>query len=183
MYVAGGMAAIGLTWEETKKRLPPGVDAACHNAHDSVTVSGAVEEVDEFVKTLQSENVFAKSVNSSGIPFHSRHMKAVGKPMKDYLSKVSVSFIFFRLQRINLIKLNVFLLFQFLKEPKLRSSRWISSSVPESKWDTDLAKYCSADYHVNNITSPVLFREALAKVPENSILIEVRTKIWCVFLI
>ena len=36
----GSMAAIGLTWEDTKKRLPEGVVAACHNAHDSVTISG-----------------------------------------------------------------------------------------------------------------------------------------------
>lgn len=82
------MAAIGLTWEETKKRLPPGVDAACHNAQDSVTVSGTIEEVEEFVKILQTEGVFAKNVNSSGIPFHSRHMKVVAKPMRDYLNKV-----------------------------------------------------------------------------------------------
>lgn len=34
----GTMAAIGLSWEETQKRVPSDVIAACHNGADSVTV-------------------------------------------------------------------------------------------------------------------------------------------------
>lgn len=58
-------------------------------------------------------------------------------------------------------------------EPKQRSSKWISTSIPEDKWDDDLALYCSADYHTNNACSPVLFYEALQKVPPNAITIEI----------
>ena len=36
----GGMAAVGLTWTEAKERCPEGVVPACHNALDTVTVSG-----------------------------------------------------------------------------------------------------------------------------------------------
>ena len=37
----------------------------------------------------------------------------------------------------------------------------------------DLAMFCSADYHVNNACSPVLFYEALQKVPPNAITVEI----------
>lgn len=35
------------------------------------------------------------------------------------------------------------------------------------------AKMSSADYHVNNLLSPVLFHEAVSHVPENAIVIEI----------
>lgn len=34
----GMMGAVGLTWEETERRCPPGVFPACHIAEKSVTV-------------------------------------------------------------------------------------------------------------------------------------------------
>lgn len=55
----------------------------------------------------------------------------------------------------------------------MRSPRWITTSISEDRWNTDLAKYCSADYHVNNLTSPVYFYEALQKVPPGAVMIEV----------
>jgi len=55
----------------------------------------------------------------------------------------------------------------------MRSRKWISTSVTDDKLNTDLAKYSSADYHVNNMVSPVLFHSALQKLPENAIAIEV----------
>ena len=36
----GAMAAVGLTWQQAKERCPPGVVPACHNAADTVTISG-----------------------------------------------------------------------------------------------------------------------------------------------
>lgn len=57
--------------------------------------------------------------------------------------------------------------------PKPRSKKWISSSIPESNWHSDLAKYSSAEYHVNNLVSPVLFQEALKHVPHNAVVIEI----------
>lgn len=63
--------------------------------------------------------------------------------------------------------------FQVIQEPRVRTSRWVSSSIPESQWGSDLAKYSSADYHVNNLVSPVLFQEALQKVPSNAVVVEI----------
>lgn len=62
---------------------------------------------------------------------------------------------------------------QVIKEPRQRSSRWVSTSIPQSDWDTPLALYSSADYHVNNLVSPVLFQEGLSMVPENAVVVEI----------
>ncbi|CAN8007230.1 unnamed protein product, partial [Ixodes pacificus] len=58
-------------------------------------------------------------------------------------------------------------------EARLRTGRWISSSVPESRWGEPLARKCSAAYYVNNLLSPVLFREALEHVPKDAIVVEI----------
>lgn len=62
---------------------------------------------------------------------------------------------------------------QVIKEPRVRSSRWISTSIPQSEWEAPLAMYSSADYHVNNLVSPVLFHEGLSLVPENAVVVEI----------
>jgi len=62
---------------------------------------------------------------------------------------------------------------QVIRERRARTKRWISSSIPESQWTSELALYSSADYHVNNLVSPVLFQEALEHVPGNAIVIEI----------
>ena len=141
------MAAVGLTWEEAKKRCPEGVRPACHNAHDTVTISGDADAVNKFVQQLKDEEIFAKEVNTSGVAFHSKYMALIAPALKESLVKFIV--------------------------PKKRSAHWISTSIPEEKWDTELAKYSSADYHVNNLVSPVLFQEALAKVPADAVVIEI----------
>ncbi|XP_033753240.1 LOW QUALITY PROTEIN: fatty acid synthase-like [Pecten maximus] len=143
----GSMAAVGLSWDECLKQCPPGVVPACHNAEDTVTISGPAEAVHQFVDELKSKQIFAKEVKTSGVAFHSYYMADIASTLKSALSRVIV--------------------------PKKRGSNWISSSIPEDRWDTELAQYSSAEYHVNNLVSPVLFQEALRHVPENAIVIEV----------
>ncbi|XP_077979410.1 fatty acid synthase-like [Glandiceps talaboti] len=144
----GGMAAVGLTWEEAKQLCPEGVVAACHNAEDTVTISGPKAKVAEFVNSLKEQGIFAKEVRSSGVAFHSYYMGEIAPNLRKALDKV-------------------------IKTSCPRSARWISSSIAEENWDTTLAKYSSAAYHVNNLVSPVLFQEALAHVPDNAITIEI----------
>lgn len=57
--------------------------------------------------------------------------------------------------------------------PKPRSSKWVSTSVPRSKWDTAAARLSSAEYHTNNLLSPVLFEEASALIHKDAITIEI----------
>lgn len=59
------------------------------------------------------------------------------------------------------------------KESKKRSSKWISSSLPESQWDSDLARYSSPEYHTNNLLSSVLFENALKHIPNDAVAIEI----------
>ncbi|XP_015126151.1 fatty acid synthase [Diachasma alloeum] len=144
----GAMAAVGLSWEEATKRCPPDISPACHNSSDSVTVSGPVESINKFVEQLKKEEIFARTVNSSGVAFHSRYIASVGPILRTVLEKL-------------------------ITNPKPRSSKWISSSIPEAAWGTPLAQYSSAAYHVNNLLSPVLFQEALKHVPNEAVVIEI----------
>jgi fatty acid synthase len=67
----------------------------------------------------------------------------------------------------------VFVLLQLIKHPKPRSACWVSSSVPQSEWNTPLATHSSAEYHTNNLLGSVLFEEALRHIPHNAIAIEI----------
>ncbi|ELU07161.1 hypothetical protein CAPTEDRAFT_216526 [Capitella teleta] len=144
----GGMAAVGMTWDEAMRRCPEGVVAACHNSKDNVTISGPREAVNTFVEQLQSEGIFAKNINSSGVAFHSPCIASVTPALEAALLKV-------------------------IKNPKPRSSKWISSSIPADRWSENFAKSCSAEYHVSNVISPVLFQEALQYIPDNAITVEI----------
>ncbi|KAF6215593.1 hypothetical protein GE061_010349 [Apolygus lucorum] len=87
----GAMAAIaGLTWEQVKAKLPANVYAACHNSKDSVTISGKEEDVQAVVKKFEAEGITARSVNSSGIAFHSPYVALASPALVDSIKKVSV---------------------------------------------------------------------------------------------
>ncbi len=144
----GGMAAVGLTWAECKAMCPSDIAPACHNAVDTVTVSGPKESIEKFVEELKEKKIFAKEVACNQVAFHSHYMMEIAPLLRKCLEKV------------------------IQNPPKQRSARWISSSVPEEKWSTPLALTSSPDYHVNNLCSPVLFQEALQKIPSNAITLE-----------
>lgn len=62
---------------------------------------------------------------------------------------------------------------QVIREPKPRSARWLSTSIPEAQWQGSLARTFSAEYNVNNLVSPVLFQEALQHVPKHAVVLEI----------
>lgn len=144
----GAMAAVGLSWEECKLKIPPEIIMACHNSEDNVTVSGPPESIKKFVDQLTSENIFARTVKSSGKAFHSKYITDAGPLLRKSLEEI-------------------------IPNPKPRSSRWLSTSIPESAWSTPIAQLSSAAYHVNNLLSPVLFHECVQHIPSNAIVIEV----------
>lgn len=45
--------------------------------------------------------------------------------------------------------------------------------MPEKDWNKPLAATSSAEYHTNNLLSPVLFEEATRKIPHNAVTIEI----------
>ncbi|XP_050438841.1 fatty acid synthase-like [Adelges cooleyi] len=146
--IPGMMAAIGVGYQDIKNVLPEDIDVACHNSKSSCTISGPVDSVKKFVLHLTSQGIFAKTVNVAGKAYHSRYIKPASPALLKYLKEV-------------------------IKEPKDRSSKWISSSIPESEWNSNLAKQSSAEYHTNNLLSSVLFEEATRHIPKDAVVIEI----------
>lgn len=146
--IRGAMAAVGLSYDNIKHRTPKTVDVACHNGPDSSTISGPEDDITKFVAELKSQGVFAKAVNCSGIAYHSRYIAAMSDNLLDRLKKV-------------------------IPEPKRRSSKWLSSSVPKNRWENDEWNYSSAQYHTNNLLSSVLFEETSRMLPPNALTIEI----------
>ena len=62
---------------------------------------------------------------------------------------------------------------EIIKNPKERSSKWLSTSVPKDLWENDHSKFSSAEYHPNNLLNPVLFQEALDMLPKDALTIEI----------
>uniref|UniRef100_A0A8D8XXN1 Fatty acid synthase n=1 Tax=Cacopsylla melanoneura TaxID=428564 RepID=A0A8D8XXN1_9HEMI len=149
--IRGAMVAVGLGWDEINRKLPNGIVAACHNSNESVTISGPQDEVRAFAEELRREEVFAKEVDSLGFAFHSPYLTTAAKLLRTKYEK-------------------------FLKSASSappRTPRWISTSFPQSEWENILARNCSMDYHLHNVSSPVLFHQAMEHVPSNAIVIEI----------
>lgn len=144
----GSMAAVGLSYEEIKDMLPKGIEVACHNSCNSATISGPKEDVSKFVAELTGKGVFAKEVACSNIPYHSKYIAEMGPKL--------------------LAKLH-----EFIPEPKRRTEKWISSSVPKNEWDIEKNQFSSPEYHTNNLLKPVLFEEASKNLPEDAVTIEI----------
>lgn len=131
----------------SQARLPTDTIVACDNSINNVTVSGP-PSISSFVDQLTREGIFAKVIKSSGYAMHSKYIADAGPKYRKSLE-------------------------QIIPEPKHRTSRWLSTSIPESNWSTSIAQQCSAAYHANNLVSPVLFHETIQKVPRNAICIEI----------
>ncbi|RLU24885.1 hypothetical protein DMN91_002976 [Ooceraea biroi] len=100
------------------------------------------------IAAVQANKVFAKEVNCSNIAYHSRYIAPAGPKLLTYLTEV-------------------------IPEPKPRSRKWVSTSVPRNKWFTASAKLSSAEYHTNNLLSPVLFEETARMIPKDAVTIEI----------
>lgn len=76
----GGMAAVGLGWEEAQRFLVPGVVTACDNSPSSVTLSGDAERLATVVAGIKAShpNVPATMLKVDKA-YHSHHMSALGK--------------------------------------------------------------------------------------------------------
>lgn len=146
--IFGSMAAVGLGYQEIRTLLPPAIEVACRNSANSCTISGPAENVKTFVQSLQDKGVFAKEVKTANIAYHSKYIAEMGPNLLQRLHKI-------------------------LREPKFRSDKWLSTSVPRSKWGVLENQLCSAEYQTNNLLNPVLFEETLAMLPKDSLIIEI----------
>ena len=144
----GGMASVGLSWAEMKARCPAGIHIACNNGPTNVSISGPIEKIQAFVKSLQEQGVFATEVNTCGTSPHCVYVDPVRALMEKYFSEILGD------------------------TEKERSSKWISTSVPQDRVQTE-GLYSSALYHAKNARNPVLFYEAVKQMPKNALVLEV----------
>ncbi|XP_043506177.1 fatty acid synthase-like isoform X2 [Polistes fuscatus] len=89
--IHGTMAAVGLGYKQLRHFCPEDIDVACHNGPDSSTISGPTESIKAFVKELQSNGIFAKTVPTGNIAFHSRYISPAGPKLLEYLKKSNLS--------------------------------------------------------------------------------------------
>ncbi|KAI1300230.1 Fatty acid synthase [Halotydeus destructor] len=142
------MGATGLTWEQAQERCPEGVYPACHNGSDSVTIAGLEANVKQFLAQLKSEGIFAQEVDSRGIAFHTPCIEAAREAFLSSIGKV-------------------------IPEPKKRSSRWYSTSVPEERWHEESTQYVNAEYYTNCMIGPSRFADVFQYIPKNAVVVEV----------
>jgi fatty acid synthase len=102
--------------------------------------------VEELVARLRSKGALAKEIDSCGMAFHSPLLSGAGRVFAGSLQEV-------------------------LGEPRARSARWLSTSVPPGSEDAGLE--ADVDYFVNNLLEPVYFEHAIQRVPSGSCVIEV----------
>lgn len=141
------MAIVGLGYNKIKDLLPINVEVAWHNSEDSCAISGLKEPVEKFILQLKSKNISTQIINVLNTPYHSKSIKKSIPPLLEYLKKI-------------------------ISNPKLRSEKWISTSVQEGQREEDVAKYCSAEYFANNLLNSVLFYQTFEHVKKGSVLIE-----------
>ncbi|XP_068150522.1 fatty acid synthase [Drosophila tropicalis] len=144
----GKMAAVGLGWNEIASYLPADCYPVCHNSDDNCTVSGPSASMDKAIEKLQSQGIFVRAVGSGGFAFHSPYIEGAAPMLRKNLEKL-------------------------ITEPKERSPRWLSTSVPEQEWQSPWSRVASAGYFINNLISPVLFNEAIRHIPKNALIVEI----------
>lgn len=146
--IQGLMAAVGLGYQKIRTLLPQTIEVACRNSSSSCTISGPADDVRSFVGELQAKQIFAKEVATANIAYHSKYIADMAPNL---------------LGRLNII----------ISEPKRRSEKWLSTSVPHSKWAAAENQFCSAEYQTNNLLNPVLFEETLSMIPKDALVVEI----------
>jgi len=62
---------------------------------------------------------------------------------------------------------------KIISRPKNRSPKWISTSIPRTKWFESASKLSSAHYHTHSIVNTVLFEQTTQLIPKNAVTIEI----------
>lgn len=169
----GAMAAVSLSirqtnqyltrYEEMQKeklgsKFESSVEIACINSDESITLSGKREHIDGFIDMLTDENVYARRIVDVTTPFHNSSLRSIEKEMIQSVQKV-------------------FNNNNQQKDVQFKSNKWYSTLYAHKK--TDNEEYqpieINAQYYVDNLCSPVRFRDAMLNItnPEQSIIAEI----------
>ncbi|CCF44299.1 hybrid PKS-NRPS protein [Colletotrichum higginsianum] len=167
-YKTGGMVAVGLSMDEAQALLAEDelnlgghVIVACNNSPKSVTLSGDLDKLRELNAVLRERNIPSQMLRVDQA-YHSPHMARAGVAYQEALARC-------RLEAPP-------------RHPSSKACTWVSSVYPD--WDPITTQdpdavpesVRNAQYWVENMMSPVRFREALEKAAplgETSLILEV----------
>lgn len=169
----GAMAAITLSQRQAEQYLSQfeaktgkksGVEIACINGDESITVSGSREAIDAFVDMLTEENVYARRIADVRTAFHNSSLKSIEREMVQSVQKL------FNNNDI-----------QQKEQGQFKSKNWFSTLLGQTKTldgeqrSGKKAQFeINAQYYVDNLCSPVLFRDAMNNVSaDNTIIVEI----------
>ncbi|KAL8857761.1 MAG: hypothetical protein Q9178_005661 [Gyalolechia marmorata] len=140
----GAMMAVGLGAEGVEPYLE-GTDGkvviACHNSPMSVTLSGDANALKTVQAKLDAEKIFARPVKTGGKAYHSYHMQAVAESYKAHIQAAKAAGPF---------------------ERPTPSKAKMVSSVTDSVLDP--SHVVDEGYWCQNLTSPVLFNQAVQRI-------------------
>ncbi|KAF7994080.1 hypothetical protein HCN44_011349 [Aphidius gifuensis] len=145
--IPASMATIELGHTDVKKMCPSDIQISCHNSSNSTTVLGPIDSVKAFVAKLTAKKIPVKEINYNNIAHHSRYVAQAYPLLLNYYKEL-------------------------IPEKKVHSSKWLSTSVPQSLWSST-NQFSSAEYHANNFVSPILFEQVFSLIEKNSIIIEI----------
>ncbi|KYN18124.1 Fatty acid synthase [Trachymyrmex cornetzi] len=145
--IHSSMAVVNTNHEYVRNICSADIEIICYNSENSNVVCGPKESIKEFMKKLQVNNIYAKKINCN-IPFHSSYVASTESQLLLSLNKI-------------------------IPCPKKRSPKWISTSIPRTKWFTSTSKLSSADYHTRSILNTVLFSQTTELIPDNAVVIEI----------
>ncbi|XP_067207292.1 fatty acid synthase-like [Linepithema humile] len=146
--VHSSTAVVNLDYKSLKGICPADIEIICRNNHNNNIVTGPAKSMQKFLRKLQKNNIDVKAISCNNIPHHSR-----------YLASLKSQFF------TSLIEI--------ISQPKERSPKWISTSVPCNEWSNPTLKLCSASYHTHSILNTVLFEQATRMIPDNAVIIEI----------
>ncbi|XP_067207661.1 fatty acid synthase-like [Linepithema humile] len=146
--VHSSIAVVNLDYKSLKGICPADIEIICRNNHNSNIVTGPVKSMQEFLRKLQNNNINVKAISCNNIPHHSHYLASLESQFFTSLNEI-------------------------ISQPKERSPKWISTSVPRNKWSDPASKLCSANYHTRSILNTVLFNQTTHMIPDNAVIIEI----------
>ena len=144
----GLMAVCGISKNEAKKLIRDDVVIACYNSKNTVVLSGSEEPMKEIILDLKTKNLFVYVLESSRIALHNPMLEVIAKSMIDLIKK-------------------------HVPNPRMRSKKWISTSILENEPKEEVKNYAGAEYFVNNLISPVFFYDKFKTLPSDAIVVEI----------
>ncbi|XP_067209348.1 fatty acid synthase-like [Linepithema humile] len=146
--VHSSVAVLNFDYSSLKSICPTDIEIICRNNQNSNIVTGPTKSMQEFLRKLQKSNINVTEISCNNIPHHSRYLASLKSQLFTSLNEI-------------------------ISQPKERSLKWISTSVPRNEWSNPTSKLCSASYHTRSILNTVLFEQTIHMIPDDAVIIEI----------